>query len=142
MATSNALEARSKHLDAMVLAITHQNIAIRHDGDAFESLELGIAGTPRAERTQEASIGMEDLYAIIARIGHAYVALVVDGHASADEKRREEKSRHSAAAISNADWTRLAARLSYLGNLNCPSSEPSTPNVDSTRPFTSNIWMR
>lgn len=27
----------------------------------------------------------------------------------------------------------------YLGNLNCPSSEPSLPNADRTRPFTSNI---
>lgn len=31
---------------------------------------------------------------------------------------------------------------SNLGNLNWPSSEPSVPNVDKTRPLTSNTWIR
>lgn len=31
---------------------------------------------------------------------------------------------------------------SHRGNLNWPSSEPSVPNVDKTRPFTSNTWIR
>lgn len=30
----------------------------------------------------------------------------------------------------------------YLGNLNCPSSDPSLPNDDSTLPLTSNICTR
>lgn len=28
--------------------------------------------------------------------------------------------------------------ITHRGNLNCPSSEPSVPNADKTRPFTSN----
>lgn len=82
------LQRLSEDLYAMVLTIAHQNIAIRHNGNPFEPLELGVAGTPRAKCTQETSIRMENLYAIIARIRHADVALVVNGHAPVHKVER------------------------------------------------------
>lgn len=76
----SATLSSSKHLDPMIFSVAHQNMAIRHNGNAFEPLEFGIAGAPRAKCTQKASIRMEDLDAIIARIGHTDVALVINGH--------------------------------------------------------------
>lgn len=39
----------SKHLYPMVLAVTDDNIPIRHDGDALQPLELRVAAAPGAE---------------------------------------------------------------------------------------------
>lgn len=74
----------------MIFTIANQNVAIGHNSNTFKSLEFGITGTPWAESTQEASIRMEDLYAIVARIGHTNVALVINRNASV-ERRRSRK---------------------------------------------------
>lgn len=66
----------------MVLAIAHQNVAVRHDGHALESFELRVAGAPRAEGLQEATIRIKDLYAIVARIGHENISQIVHSHSA------------------------------------------------------------
>jgi len=64
----------------VILAIADQDVAVRHDGHALESFELRVAGAPGAEGLQEAAVRIEDLNAVVARIGHEYVALIVHGH--------------------------------------------------------------
>lgn len=64
----------------MILAIAHQNVAVRHDGHALQSFELRVAGAPGAEGLQEAAIRIEDLYAIVARIGHENISQIVHSH--------------------------------------------------------------
>lgn len=64
----------------MVLTVAHENVPVRHDGDSLEPLELGIARAPGAEGSQKAAIGMEDLDAVVARVGHADVTLIVHRH--------------------------------------------------------------
>ena len=67
----------------MVFAIADDDVAVGLDGDAFESLELAVAGTPAAEGFHENAFRIEDLDAVVARIGHDDVALVVHGHTPA-----------------------------------------------------------
>lgn len=69
----------------MVLSIANQNVAVGHDRNALQPFEFGIAGAPRAERPQKAAVRMENLDAIVAGIGHADEALIVDGHATGYE---------------------------------------------------------
>lgn len=69
--------AQLEHLHAMVLAIAHQNVAVRHDGDALQPLELGVTRAPGAEGAQEASVRVEDLDPVVAGVGDADVALIV-----------------------------------------------------------------
>lgn len=71
----------------MIFAIAHQDISIGHYGHALESFELRIARAPGAEGLQEAAVRIEDLYAIIARIGHEYIALIVHGHTAGRGKK-------------------------------------------------------
>lgn len=70
----------------MVLAIADQDVTVRHDRHALKPLELGVAGAPRAKSAQEATVRMEDLNAIVARICNTDEALVVDGHTAVEER--------------------------------------------------------
>lgn len=66
----------------MVLSIAHQDIAVGHDCNSFESLEFAVIRTPAAESSQKAAIGMEDLNTVVARISDTNVPLIIDGHAT------------------------------------------------------------
>lgn len=68
-----------KHLYPMVLPIAHDDVPAAHDGDALQTLELAIAGAPGAEGTEERSVGVEDLDAIVAGVGYYDIALVING---------------------------------------------------------------
>lgn len=72
----------SEDLNTMIFTIAYQNIAIRHNGHALEPFELRVTGAPGAESLQETAIRIEDLYAIIARIGNKYIALIIHSHAA------------------------------------------------------------
>lgn len=61
----------------MILTIADEYVAIGHNGHALESFELRIARAPGAEGLQETAIGIEDLYAIVARVGHKDIALII-----------------------------------------------------------------
>lgn len=76
-----------ENLNTMIFPIANQNISIGHDGHALESFEFSIARSPRSERSQETAVRMENLYAIIARIGNAYESLVVHRHTTKMIKR-------------------------------------------------------
>jgi len=116
----------------VILSIADQDIAVRHDGHTLESFELRVAGAPGTEGLQETAIRIEDLNAVIARIGHEYVALIVHGHTAV----REIKNRSVTSILCQLKWV---IRFAYRGNLNWPSSEPSPPTVERTLPFTSKI---
>lgn len=74
----------------MVFPIAHQDVAVRHDRNALESLELGVARTPRAERAQEASVRVEDLDAVVTRVGDTDVALIVHRNAPREKKAHKK----------------------------------------------------
>lgn len=116
----------------MILTIANEYIAVRHNGHALQSFELRITGAPGAESLQKTAIGIEDLYAIIARISHKDIALIVHRDAAIDK---------NIAYIERVKYCRIYTILfiTHRGNLNWPSSEPSPPTVDRTLPFTSNI---
>lgn len=61
----------------MVLAVADEDVARAGDGDALEALELSVARAPRAEGAQESAVRVEDLDAIVARVGYADVPLIV-----------------------------------------------------------------
>lgn len=72
-----------EYLDTMIFTITNEDISIGHNGNAFESFELSIATAPRTKRSQETSIRMENLNAVISRISYAYITLVIYCNSSA-----------------------------------------------------------
>jgi hypothetical protein len=71
----------------MILPVADDDVAIGQDGDAFQSFELAVAGSPSAEGSDERSIRTEDLDAIVTRIGNDDVALVVHGHTTAKKTK-------------------------------------------------------
>lgn len=107
----------------MVFPVAHEDVAVGHDGHPFQALELGITGAPGTERAQEASVRVEDLDAVVAGIGHADVALIVDRDASEREERRDEVrgeklvSYSFVVLIGFVDKKRQAAQVLLLSNV-------------------------
>lgn len=77
----------------MVLTVAHENVPVRHDGDSLEPLELGIARAPGAEGSQKAAIGMEDLDAVVARVGHTDVTLIIHRHTPVKRVKKNKNKR-------------------------------------------------
>lgn len=65
----------------MILSIADQNVAVRHDCDALETLEFCVARAPGTKSSQKASIWMEDLDSVVPGIGHANIPKFVDSDA-------------------------------------------------------------
>ena len=119
--------SQSEDLNSMILPVADDDVAVGEDGDAFQSFELAVAGSPSAEGSDERSIGTEDLDAIVTRIGNDDVALVVHGHTA---------EKNSNILVDSAT-ARVGLMDSYRGNLKWPSSVPSWPNEVKTLPLTS-----
>lgn len=85
-----------KHLNPVVLSITHEYVSVRHDGDAFEPFEFSVTRSPASKSSQKRGVRMEYLDAVVAGICHQYVSLVVYGHTSRTKKK---KFHHYSAAV-------------------------------------------
>lgn len=67
----------------MILSICYQNVAIGVDGDALQTLEFRVTGTPSTEAPDEGTLGAEDLDTVISTVGHEDVPLIVHGNSPA-----------------------------------------------------------
>lgn len=81
-----------EHLDAVVLTVTHQNVAIGHDGNTLQTLELTLTRPPAAKGPKEGAIRVEDLDAVVATVRHENVPLVIHRHAPESKERISERA--------------------------------------------------
>lgn len=70
----------------MILAVADDDVASGRNGDALEAFKFAVAAAPATEGFQESTVGTEDLYAVIARVGNDDVALIVHGNAPRELK--------------------------------------------------------
>lgn len=56
----------SEYLNTMIFTIANDDVAVRRDGDPFETFELAVSATPTTEGLEKVPFGTEDLYAIVS----------------------------------------------------------------------------
>ena len=66
----------------MVLPVSDKDVAAGVDGNALQTLELGVALAPTAEGAEEGPVRVEDLDPVVARVGHKDETLFVDSYSS------------------------------------------------------------
>lgn len=68
-------------MDSVIFSVGHENVSVRVDGYALETLELSFALAPATEGAEERAVRVEDLDSVVAAVGHEDVALFVHGNA-------------------------------------------------------------
>lgn len=67
-----------KNLDSMIFSVANQYISIAHDSYSFQTFEFSVSRPPASKRSQECSVGLEDLDSIVPRVAHKNKTLIVD----------------------------------------------------------------
>lgn len=76
------LHTCSKDLHSVVFTVADENVSVGHNGYTLQAFEFTVSGSPASKGSQERTIGMEDLNAVVAAISHKDVTLVIHSHAS------------------------------------------------------------